>query len=235
MSATPVTVSGSGEMFDGIARRYDRMNTVLSFGLHHLWRRRLVTAMGSLEAADEVLDVACGTADVAIAAARSAPGLRDTGLDPSRGMLAIGEDKVRAARLGERVTLTVGDAQAMPFAEDRFAASTISFGIRNVPDRAAGLREMARVTRPGGRVCILELGVPRTGLLAPFARLHVRYVVPLLGRLFAGEAEYRYLQQSVDGFPAPEEFAVLMTDAGLRDVTVSPQSFGAAHLYVGVV
>ena len=113
--ATPITVPGSGEMFDGIARRYDRMNTVLSFGLHHLWRRRLVAAMGSLGADDEALDVACGTADVAISVARSCAGIHVTGLDPSRGMLAIGEDKVRAAELHERVNLVVGDAQQMPF------------------------------------------------------------------------------------------------------------------------
>lgn len=231
----PLAVPGSGAMFDGIARRYDRMNTLLSFGLHHLWRRRLVRAMGALQSGDEVLDVACGTADVAISVARSGAGLRVTGLDPSRGMLGIGSDKVRAAGLDERVDLVVGDAQEMPFEDGRFAAAAVSFGIRNVPDRLAGLREMARVTRPGGRVCVLELGVPREGLLAPMARLHVRYVVPMLGRLFAGEEEYRYLQQSVDGFPAPDVFAALMAEAGLRDVTVSPQSFGAAHLYVGVV
>jgi len=226
---------GGGEMFDGIARRYDRMNTVLSFGLHHLWRRRLIRAMGPLGAGDEVLDVACGTADVAIATARSVDGLGATGLDPSVGMLGVGQDKVRAAGLDDRVTLIEGDAQEMPFADDRFAAAAVSFGIRNVPDRAQGLREMARVTRPGGHVCVLELGVPRTGLLAPMARLHIRFVVPLLGRLFAGTQEYRYLQESVEAFPAPEAFATLMGECGLKEVTVTPQSFGAAPLYVGRV
>ena len=226
---------GGGEMFNGIARRYDRMNTVLSFGLHHLWRRRLIRAMGPLNAGDEILDVACGTADVAIAAAEGVAGLGATGLDPSVGMLGVGQTKVDSAGLAERVTLLEGDAQAMPFDDDRFAASAVSFGIRNVPDRAQGLREMARVTRPGGRVCVLELGVPRSGLLAPLARLHIHLVVPLLGRLFAGEQEYRYLQQSVEAFPPPEEFAALMAECGLRDVSVSPQSFGAAHLYVGHV
>jgi demethylmenaquinone methyltransferase / 2-methoxy-6-polyprenyl-1,4-benzoquinol methylase len=225
---------GGGAMFDRIARRYDRMNTVLSFGLHHLWRGRLIRAM-ALTSGDEGLDVACGTADVAIAAAQAHPEVQVTGLDPSEGMLGVGAEKVATAKLTQRVALTVGDAQCLPFTDDRFAATAISFGIRNVPDRALGLREMARVTRPGGRVCVLELGVPRSGLLAPLARLHVRFVVPLLGRLFAGKDEYRYLQESVEGFPTPEEFAALMARNGLRDVTVQPQSFGAAHLYVGIV
>ena len=225
---------GSGAMFDRIARRYDRINTLLSFGLHHLWRRRLIDAM-SLEGGDEALDVACGTADVAIAAARKRSNLLVSGLDPSQGMLGVGREKIQRAGLSDRVTLTVGDAQDMPFADDRFAATAISFGIRNVPDRAQGLREMVRVTRTGGRVCVLELGVPRAGLLAPLARCHVRYVVPVLGRLFAGKDEYRYLQTSVEGFPAPSEFAALMTKCGVREVAMMPQSFGAAHLYVGRV
>ena len=225
---------GGGAMFDRIARRYDRMNTVLSFGLHHLWRGRLIRAM-ALSPGDEALDVACGTADVAIAAAKGHPEIQVTGLDPSEGMLGVGEEKVTQAGLSNRLTLTVGDAQCLPFEDNRFAATAISFGIRNVPDRALGLREMARVTRPGGRVCVLELGVPRSGLLAPLARLHVRFIVPLLGRLFAGKDEYRYLQESVEGFPTPETFADLMAQNGLRDVTIQPQSFGAAHLYVGTV
>ena len=225
---------GGGQMFDRIAKRYDRMNTLLSFGLHHLWRGRLIRAM-ALTSGDEALDVACGTADVAIAAATTHPEVQVTGLDPSVGMLGVGEEKVAAAALTDRLSLTVGDAQCMPFDDDRFAATAISFGIRNVPDRALGLREMARVTRPGGRVCVLELGVPRSGLLAPLARIHVRFIVPLLGRLFAGKDEYRYLQESVEGFPSPDEFAALMAENGLRDVTIQPQSFGAAHLYTGIV
>jgi len=225
---------GGGAMFDRIARRYDRMNTLLSFGLHHLWRRRLIKAM-ALSAGDEALDVACGTADVAIAAAKTHPEIEVTALDPSAGMLGVGQEKVDAASLDKRLVLTLGDAQDLPFNDDRFAASAISFGIRNVPDRALGIREMARVTRPGGRVCVLELGVPKGGLLAPFARLHVRFIVPMLGRLFAGKDEYRYLQESVEGFPTPENFAALMEDNGLSDVSIHPQSFGAAHLYIGRV
>ena len=225
---------GGGAMFDRIARRYDRMNTLLSFGLHHLWRRRLIKAM-ALSDGDEALDVARGTADVAIAAAQTHPQIQVTGLDPSAGMLGVGQEKIDAAALDKRLVLTLGDAQDLPFDDDRFAASAISFGIRNVPDRALGIREMARVTKPGGKVCVLELGVPRSGLLAPFARLHVRFIVPMLGRLLAGKDEYRYLQESVEGFPTPEKFAAIMEENGLDEVSIHPQSFGAAHLYIGRV
>ncbi len=227
---------GSGAMFDRIAQRYDRMNTLLSMGLHHRWRRRLVAALGPLAPGDEVLDVATGTADVALEIARLAgQGVRLVGLDPSPGMLAVGRDKVVAAGLKDRVELVEGDAQALPFADDRFAAACISFGIRNVPDRLAGLRELARVTRPGGRVAVLELSEPRGGLLSPLARLHVHHVVPRLGSWLSGEREYRYLQESIAAFPPPAQFGALMEEAGLEEVHISAQTLRTAHLYVGTV
>lgn len=226
---------GSGQMFDRIARRYDRMNTLLSMGLHHRWRRHLVDSLGDPRPGEQVLDVATGTADVALEIAHRFAGVELVGLDPSAGMLGVGRDKVAAAGLTERVTLVEGDAVDMPFDDDRFAAVAISFGIRNVPDRLAGLREMVRVTRPGGRVAVLELSEPRGGLLSPFARFHVHHVVPLLGAWLSGEREYRYLQESIAAFPTPPDFAALMESAGLTDVTVSAQTLRTAHLYAGTV
>ena len=108
----------------------------------------------------------------------------------------------------------------------------MAFGIRNVPDRAAALREMARVTRKGGRVAILELGEPKRGLLGPLARFHIRHVVPALGALISGSREYRYLQESIAAFPEPEVFAELMRDSGLRVISVTPLTFGVCNLYV---
>ena len=226
---------GGGEMFNRIAQRYDRMNSLLSLGLHHSWRRQLVAALGTLGPNDRVLDVASGTADVALEVLKTHEGVSVVGLDPSDGMLSIGRDKAKDRGLSERIELLVGDVQAMDFPDDHFAGATISFGIRNVPDRAKGLSEMVRVTRPGGRVCVLELGVPRSGVLAPFARLHMRFIVPWLGALLAGDREYRYLQESIEAFPTPEAFQEMMERAGLRHVTITPQTFGAAHLYVGEV
>jgi demethylmenaquinone methyltransferase/2-methoxy-6-polyprenyl-1,4-benzoquinol methylase len=222
---------GSGEMFDQIAGRYDRMNRILSLGIDKRWRKRTVAAL-ALPANAQVLDVATGTADLAIDIARRHPDATVIGLDPSRGMLAVGDAKVARGDLAGRVTLVVGDAQALPYEDDRFDAATIAFGIRNVPDRALGLRELARVVKPGGRVAVLELAEPRRGLLGKAARFHVRHVVPRLGALLSGSREYRYLQTSIAAFPPAEAFAQIMTDAGLDVLAVTPLTFGTCTLYV---
>lgn len=229
-TTTPARADGSGQMFDRIARRYDLLNRILSLGLDRSWRRKLVA---SLPDQGRLLDVATGTGDVALALAKAYPEVSVTGLDPSVGMLDVGREKVTARSLDPRVELIEGDAQAMPFPDDHFAGACIAFGIRNVPDRAKGLSEMARVVEPGGPIVVLELGEPRKGLLAPFARFHVRHVVPLIGAVLSGDAEYRYLQKSVAAFPVPEAFCELMTDAGLKDATYEAMPFDAAHLYVG--
>ncbi len=225
---------GSGAMFDAIAARYDLLNRVLSLGLDRGWRRALVRAM-AIDPGDTVLDLATGTGDVALDIARAHGDASIVGVDPSAGMLAVGRDKVAEAGLAHRIELREGDAQALPFDDDHVAASCIAFGIRNVPDRALGLAEMARVTRPGGRVVVLELGEPRSGLLARGVRFHIRQVVPRVGALLSGAQEYRYLQRSVAAFPAPDVFAAMMREAGMRVDDPQPMGFGAAWLYVGTV
>jgi demethylmenaquinone methyltransferase/2-methoxy-6-polyprenyl-1,4-benzoquinol methylase len=130
------------------------------------------------------------------------------------------------------VSLEAGDAQEIALADESVDAVTIAFGIRNVPDRRRALAEMARVTRPGGRVAILELGEPRRGILGPFARFHIRHVVPQLGALLSGAKEYRYLQRSIAAFPEPEAFAEMMSAVGL-ETEVVPLTFGVCNLYVG--
>jgi len=230
---------GSGAMFDRIAARYDLLNRLMSLGLDARWRNRLVRCLS--DAADnaiaagqrlEFLDVATGTADVALAIARAYPQARVVGLDPSREMLAVGRKKAGAHGLAEHVELIEGDAQALPFEDGRFAATSISFGIRNVPDRLLGLKEMARVTRRGGLVVVLELNEPERGLLAPLAKLHVHHIVPRLGAWLSGAKEYRYLQTSIASFPAPELFAGMMESVGLRVEGMTSLGFGSAHLYV---
>jgi demethylmenaquinone methyltransferase/2-methoxy-6-polyprenyl-1,4-benzoquinol methylase len=224
---------GSGAMFDRIAERYDLLNRLMSLGMDRRWRRHLVAALDC--PAGRVLDVATGTADVALSIAAAWPDTSVVGLDPSVGMLEVGATKVKARGLSERVQLVAGDARELPFDDDHFAASCISFGIRNVPDRDLGLREMVRVTAPGGVVAVLELGEPDSGWLAPFARFHVHHVVPRLGAWLSGQREYRYLQSSVAAFPPSAAFAEQMCGAGVGQVTVRPYAFGAAHLYAGNV
>jgi len=231
VSDTQLVTMGSGQMFDRIARRYDFMNRVLSLGLDKGWRRRTVKSL-NLGDRPRVLDVATGTGDLAIDIARARPLARVIGLDPSEAMLAIAGEKLAKKRLADRVSLVVGDAQKLPYKDCEMDAATIAFGIRNVPDRLAGLRELARVVRPGGRVAVLELGMPRGGLLSRAASIHTRYVVPRLGALLSGAREYKYLQSSIAAFPPNEEFVAMMKQAGLHVVEVVPLAFGACTLFV---
>jgi demethylmenaquinone methyltransferase/2-methoxy-6-polyprenyl-1,4-benzoquinol methylase len=222
---------GSGVMFDRIARRYDLLNRLMSFGLDRKWREKTVRALALPDDA-HVLDLATGTADLAIRVAERHPSARVIGVDPSRAMLDIGQQKLAARGLSERVSLVVGDAQALPQADHSFDGVCMGFGIRNVPDRARALAEIARVTRPGGRVAILELSEPRRGFLAPFSRFHIRVLVPRLGALLSGSHEYRYLQRSIAAFPPAPEFARMMEQAGLQVLEIQPLTLGTCHLYV---
>ncbi len=218
-------------MFDKIADRYDLLNRILSLGIDQGWRNQAVAAL-NLGPSARVLDLATGTADLAILEATTHPGCRVEGLDPSQRMLEIGRQKVERAGLSDRVTLVQGTAEQLPFDAGMFDGVTIAFGIRNVPDRPRALAEMARVTRAGGRVVVLELSEPRGGILGPFARFHVHSVVPFLGGLISGSREYRYLQRSIAAFPSPSEFAAIMEGAGLSVIETRPLTFGVATLYV---
>lgn len=229
MQASDAAVQpGSGAMFDRIARRYDLLNRVLSLGMDRRWRTRAAAAL-ALGARPRVLDLACGTGDLALAIARRHPDAEVTGLDPSPAMLDIARDK--AARLAVPLALEVGVAEALPFADATFDGVSIAFGLRNVPDRERALGEMARVTRPGGRVVVLELGEPRGRLLGPVARFHIHRVVPRLGALLSGAREYRYLERSIAAFPPPGEVVAMMRRAGLAPLAPVPLALGACHLF----
>lgn len=214
---------GSGAMFDGIAERYDLLNRVLSLGMDQSWRRKLARAVSG----EKFLDVATGTADVAIHLVREHPGCSVVGLDPSPRMLDVARRKVG----GLDIAFMTGDSQEIPFPSASFDGVTMAFGIRNVPDRPRALREMARVVKPGGKVAILELSEPRS----PFARFHVRKVVPRIGGWLSSDREYAYLQASIARFPPPDEFAAMMTEARLSVEEVTPMTFGACCLFVGRV
>lgn len=228
---TPVQL-GSGQMFDRIAARYDFLNRVLSLGIDKSWRKRTVRALELGDGPRRVLDLATGTGDLAIQIAEMHPQTSVVGVDPSVGMLEVGRKKVAAGHLVERVTLEVGDAQKLDLPDDTFDAATIAFGIRNVPDRLAGLREMARVVKPGGKVAVLELGEPKRGAMASLVRFHTHKVVPWLGGLLSGQREYSYLQRSIAAFPDADTFCKMMSDAGLGVTTVRPMMFGVCTLFV---
>ena len=222
---------GSGQMFDNIADGYDRLNRIMSMGVDQSWRRKTVAALNVTPGA-RVLDLATGTGDLAIQIAETHPECTVVGVDPSVNMLRVGRTKVDAKQLSKRVTLMEGDAQSLPFDAGSLNAACIAFGIRNVPDRERGLREMARVVKPGGRVCVLELSEPKKGVLSPFARFHIRQVVPRLGAWLSGSKEYRYLQESIAAFPDPEDFAAMMERSGLKMVSLERLTLGVCCLYI---
>lgn len=222
---------GSGAMFDAIAPRYDLLNRLISFGVDQRWRTRTVEAL-AVSGNARVLDVATGTGDLALRIARRHREAQVVGVDPSARMLEIGRAKVERAGLSERIAMVEGDAQALPFEDASFDAACIAFGIRNVPDRLRGLAEMARVTRPGGRVVVLELSEPSGGLFGPLARFHVHTVIPTIGAWLSGAREYRYLARSIEAFPSAEIFAGTVREAGLELVQIAPMTFGTCTLYV---
>ena len=231
---TPSVRPGSGEMFNGIAKRYDFVNRLMSMGQDRRWRKLIARELDCSDGA-RILDLATGTADVAIEITKAYPTAKVTGLDPSEEMMRHGTEKVAELGLSERIQLVKGDAQALPWEDDSFEGSCISFGIRNVPDRSKALKEMKRVTRPGCRVVVLEAGEPRKGLLAPLVRFHIHHIMPLLGSVLSGSSEYRYLQTSIEAFPPAEEFCGMMKDAGLKDVSVRHLMFRSVQLYSGQV
>ncbi len=225
-------VLGSGEMFDSIAQRYDLLNRILSLGLDRGWRRKAVRTLQAPEGG-RVLDLAAGTADIALAVARHYPSIQVLGIDPSSGMLDVGRAKVASAGLEDRVELQIGDAQSLDLADNSVDACSIAFGIRNVPDRLAALREMARVVRGGGQVVILELSTPQHGFQAWASRIHVEHFVPLVGGLLSGPEAYQHLRDSMNSFPTDDDFIAMMTEAGLKQSSVQRLGLGVCGLFVG--
>jgi demethylmenaquinone methyltransferase / 2-methoxy-6-polyprenyl-1,4-benzoquinol methylase len=207
MSSGTLAPAAVEAMFDRISPVYDPMNRLMTAGLDRRWRRMAARAV--VTPGDRVLDACCGTGDLALEAERA--GGRVTGLDFSARMLE------RARRKSAGVEWVRGDLLALPFADGSFDAATVGFGIRNVADLDAGLRELARVLRPGGRLGCLEITRPR-GALRPFFSLWFDGLVPLAGKLLPGGSAYSYLPASVRRFPGPENLREAMRDAGFGEI-----------------
>ena len=225
-------------MFDRIAGLYDRMNTVMTAGLHHKWRQRAADLAG-LTRGERALDVATGTGDLALElAGRVGPEGQIVGSDFSERMLELARTKAAARpAIASRPQLRFepGNALALPYGDGEFDAATVGFGARNFSDLERGIREMARVVRPGGHVVILEMTTPRRPPLSTFFRLWFDRVVPALGRL-AGDAQaYSYLPSSVKRFPGPDELAAVMSRSGLTGIRYVLTAGGIIALHVGEV
>ena len=219
-------------MFDAIAPRYDLLNHLLSVGIDRRWRAAAIRSL-RLTGRETLLDVCAGTADVALAARPHAN--RVVGVDFSGAMLALGVQKVRAAGESSAITLVRGDAMRLPVADRSVDAITVAFGIRNVqrPEIACG--EMARVLRPGGRLAILEFGVPRIPGIKPLYLWYFTHVLPRIGRAISGHsAAYSYLPASVGTFAPPAEFMQTLRAAGFSDARADPLTLGIVYLYAAV-
>jgi demethylmenaquinone methyltransferase/2-methoxy-6-polyprenyl-1,4-benzoquinol methylase len=226
----PARIAG---MFDAIAPRYDLLNRLLSGGLDQRWRARAIRDLALLPS-DVLIDVCTGTADVAIAALASAtPPARAVGLDFSREMLRHGLEKARGAAGAGRLTLVQADATRLPLPTASADAATIAFGIRNVQNPEAACRELARVLRPGGRVAILEFGLPRAAWFRRFYLWYAEHALPRIGRLVSRhQSAYAYLPESVGRFPPPDAFGRVLQEAGFPHVTVVPLTLGIVYLFV---
>lgn len=220
-------------MFTRIAGRYDLMNALMTFGRHQAWRR--VAAHATLAAPEgRALDLATGTADLALAIADVSPYRWVIGADFALGMLREARRKLRA-RPDARIALVAADALTLPFADASFACVTSAFLLRNLADLEQGLREMLRVTRPGGRVIMLEITRPTLPVFASVFGLYFHRVVPAVGAVIAGDAEaYRYLPNSVERFLTPDELVVMMRNAGLRSVSYRRLGLGTIVIHTGV-
>lgn len=221
------------EMFNAIAPRYDFLNRLLSLGIDRRWRK---FAVGKIRTSQNghILDVATGTGDVALEiAAVTVSSVKITGVDFSEQMVALGVEKVKNAGLDSRITLRVAPCEAIPFDDNSFDSATIAFGIRNVVDRVAGMKEICRVLKPGGRLVVLEFSNPRSAIVKRAYNFYFLKVLPVIGGLFSSFSAYKYLPDSVLEFPSQEKFKELMQEAGFTAVSHYDLTFGIATVYTG--
>jgi demethylmenaquinone methyltransferase / 2-methoxy-6-polyprenyl-1,4-benzoquinol methylase len=209
-----------GELFATIARRYDLINDIQSFGLHRLWKRRVIQ-LARPQPGERALDLCCGTGDLTLALAKR--GADVTGLDFSEAMLQVAKEK--SARLAQRSETKIefirGDAQQIPFADGSFDVLTIGYGLRNLADLDAGLRDMWRVTKPGGRLVALEFGKPENSAWRGIYFSYLKFMLPIFGKIFCGNsAAYAYILESLNHYPAQQAVAAKMTELGWRNVRV---------------
>ncbi|MGA0012233.1 MAG: bifunctional demethylmenaquinone methyltransferase/2-methoxy-6-polyprenyl-1,4-benzoquinol methylase UbiE [Flavobacteriaceae bacterium] len=218
------------EMFNGISGQYDQMNRLITFGVDLRWRKRLIEKVASLSPKN-VLDVATGTGDLALAIARETQA-QVIGLDISAGMLAVGAEKIKTAHLQQRVDMILGDSESIAFEDNRFDVVTVAFGVRNFEHLERGLLEIKRVLKPGGTLAVLETSVPTNPFFKLGYLMHTRLMLPLISKLFATDKRaYSYLVASASSFPYNESFTAILKKVGFSTAQYKQQTFGAACIY----
>jgi demethylmenaquinone methyltransferase/2-methoxy-6-polyprenyl-1,4-benzoquinol methylase len=218
------------DMFNNIAGKYDFLNHFLSLGIATGWRKKAIAAIATVNP-KTVLDVATGTGDLAIQAASLKPDMI-TGVDIAEQMLEVGRDKVAKKRLDTIIQLQKADSESLPFADQHFDAVMCAYGVRNFENLEAGLKEMHRVLRPGGKLAVLEFSQPRAILFRQLYKFYFRYICPFWGRLFSKHNKaYTYLHDSVMAFPQGKDFCNILEKCGFKNVNANPLTFGVTTLY----
>ena len=222
------------QMFDSIAPAYDFMNRAMTLGIDIWWRRVAVKRLKRLKP-QNILDVATGTGDFAIQLHQSLKPEHITGLDLSQGMLDEARRKVREKGLENDITFEQGDCMALPMQDSSFDAVTVAFGVRNFEHLQQGYEEMARVLKPGGMLCVLELSTPRNRIIRWFYDLYTLHIIPAIGGLKSGDkSAYRYLPQSIAAVPQGDDMLQLMRNTGLRDTNCKRLTLGTCTIYTAV-
>lgn len=221
------------EMFDSIAFRYDFLNRFLSVGIDVSWRKKAINQLKAIEP-KKVLDVATGTADVALMTFKMLHPEKIIGIDISEGMLDLGRQKIEKLGLTKNIELLKGDSENINFEDNSFDAITVAFGVRNFENLETGLKEMHRVLRQGGKLVVLEFSKPKNAAFKVFYNLYMNQIAPSFGKLFSkNNNAYQYLNDSVQAFPEGETFLNIMKQAGFREAYVKPLTLGICSIYCG--
>ena len=219
-------------MFDNIAGRYDFMNHFFSLGIDVLWRKKAISIIVK-EKPKKILDVATGTADLAIEAYNQTKA-EITGIDISDGMLEIGRKKIKEKNLGKHINLKKADSENLPFEDHTFDAVTVAFGVRNFENLDKGLKEMYRVLKPGGITVILEFSKPNSYPFKQLYNFYFKNILPTVGKIFSSDKQaYTYLPDSVNAFPHGDQFLNHLTQTGFRNPNAKELTFGIASIYTG--
>jgi len=221
------------EMFDDIAFRYDFLNRFLSAGIDVRWRKMAIRELGDIDP-KIILDVATGTADVAIMLTRILKPAKIVGIDISDGMLQLGRKKIEHLGLGSTIELLNGDSEAIKFADSTFDAVTVAFGVRNFENLEKGLAEIRRVLKPGGRLVVLEFSKPKTSVIKQLYNVYMKVAAPAIGRLFSKNRNaYKYLDESIKKFPEGKNFTSILDNLGYQNTYRKTLSLGICSIYCG--
>jgi demethylmenaquinone methyltransferase/2-methoxy-6-polyprenyl-1,4-benzoquinol methylase len=219
-------------MFDRIAPYYDLLNRLLTLRIDVLWRNKAISKLKNFQT-DKILDIATGTADLAINMAKNLNCTQVTGLDISPNMLAIADKKITSGNLNHKISLTLGDSENLNFEDNSFDLTTSSFGVRNFENLTRGLSEMFRVTKDGGKIMILEFSRPRAFLIKNLFSIYFKYVLPVIGRITSKDPRaYQYLYESVQAFPDYERFIEVLHNVGYKKGEFHPLTFGICTIYI---